>query len=195
MGKTENCQFCRYQLHENNDKFTTVHYKFVNLRQILFMKSTRPVFSLITFCLLALVIWSSSCNKKCRSLQSTYGGAIVGAYDFKECFIYAQFDSTLVIASDTAFQNYKTAHFKNCTATLDAVDFSKNCIIGYKVKVLACNAAFHRNISIDTTAKTYTYTVSVETCSGCGQEIASPNIMLAPQIPAGYALKFVTKLP
>ncbi len=154
------------------------------------MKSLKVV--LATVVLAGIVFGQQACNKKCRSLQSSYSGKIVGMYDFKECFIYAQFDSTLIIASDSDFTKFKKAHFTNCTATLDAVDFSKNCIVGFKVKSVACNAAFHRNIEIDSAAKTYTYSVRVERCKGCGTDITSTNIVVAPQIPAGYKTIFVS---
>ena len=143
--------------------------------------------------LLLVIFLPSACNTKCRSLQSSYNGKVIGMYDFKDCFLYAQFDSILVITSDTAFTSYKKAHFKNCTATLDAVDFNTNCILGFKVRSIACNAAFHRNIEIDSVAKIYKYTVSVEKCAGCGTNITSTNIVVAPQIPTGYKLQFVTK--
>lgn len=142
---------------------------------------------------LGMLWFSSGCNKKCSSLESSISGKVIGLYDFRECFIYAQFDSTLLITSDTAFATYRNAHFKNCTATLDAVDFNKNCLIGYKVKVVACNVAFHRNIEIDSVKHEYRYTVTTEKCAGCGTDIVSTNIVLAPQVPAGYKVIYATK--
>lgn len=138
------------------------------------------------------ILFQTACNKKCSSLQSSISGSVIGLYDFKECFIYAQFDSTLIIDSDTGFTNYKNQKFKNCNATLEAVDFSKNCILGLKVRSIACNAVFHRNITIDSAKKIYRYTVNVEKCAGCGTNITSTNIVLAPQIPAGYKVEFVS---
>lgn len=155
-----------------------------------FIRRHALIWTLLT---VGLVFFSSGCNKKCRALQSNESGLIIKAYDFKECFIYAQFDSTLIIDSDTAFTNYKNAHFKNCTATLDPVDFSQQMIIGYKVKVIACNAAFYRHIELDSANKIYRYTVTTEKCSGCGSDITSTNIVLAPKVPAGYSVKFETK--
>lgn len=114
-------------------------------------------------------------------------------YDFKSCYIYANFDSTLILASDTAFANFKASRFKNCNASLDAVDFSKNVIIGFKTVTNACNAAFHRSIQIDTVNKLYNYTVEVEKCKGCGTELTSYNIALGPKIPQGYTVKFIRK--
>lgn len=135
----------------------------------------------------------NACNKKCRSLSSTFSGEVLKLYDFKSCYVYATFDSVLLLASDTAFANYKKSRFINCSAELEPVDFSKNMIIGYKTSTNACNAAFHRNISIDTAKKEYVYTVTIETCTGCGTPLTSTNIVVAPQIPSGYNLKLVKK--
>jgi hypothetical protein len=156
------------------------------------MRNNRIFPVLFAFLLAGFIIFQTACNKKCGSLQSSISGKVIGMYDFKECFLYAQFDSTLLIDSDTGFTNYKNKHFKNCTATLDPVDFSKNCLIGFKVRSIACNAVFNRNITIDSANKIYRYTVTVEKCAGCGTNITSTNIVLAPQIPAGYKLEFVS---
>ena len=135
-----------------------------------------------------------ACNKKCKSLKNTETGSILNAYDFKDCYVYATFDSTLLIRSDSAFTAYKQKQFIHCTpSSLDAVDFSKNMIIGYKIKVNACNVGFHRNISIDTTAKTFNYNIEYDLCRGCGAELTGTNIVVAPQIPLGYTLKFSSK--
>lgn len=147
---------------------------------------------------LALMVISSiqfSCNKKCRALESSNSGDVIGLYDFKECFPYASFDTSLIIDSDTAWASYQAGHFKTCNASLDAIDFSKNSLLGFKTQTNACNAAFHRNITIDTTAKTYTYTVTIEKCNGCGTGITSTNFVLGKKIPSGYQVKFVKKDP
>lgn len=144
------------------------------------------------FLLSIMALQFSACNK-CRNLDSTQSGAILSLYDFKSCYIYVNFDSSLIIDSDTAFSSYQASHFKNCNASLESVDFSKNIILGFKTKTNACNAAFHRSIDIDTVHKEYRYTVEMENCKGCGTELSSNNIVVAPKIPAGYALKLIGK--
>lgn len=134
-----------------------------------------------------------SCNKNCSSLQSTYGGKVVGMYDFKSCFVYARLDSNIIINSDTAFQRYKDDHFINCNAVLDNIDFSKNALLGFRTKAYGCNVAFHRIVEIDDALMTYTFKVKIETCGGCGTELTSPNWVVAPQIPVGYKVIFKTE--
>lgn len=137
---------------------------------------------------------AAGCNKKCRSLESKNSGAVVGLYDFKDCYIYAKVDSNVVIRSDSDFTKYKTAHFIHCkSGELDVIDFSKNMLLGYRTLTVACNAAFNRHIAIDTATKVYLYEVTVEKCKGCGTELASNNFVIAPQLPAGYTLKFSVK--
>lgn len=150
--------------------------------------------TLIPAVLLIVSVLTQSCNKKCRSVESSYSGAITGLYDFKDCYIYAKLDSHLLIRSDSAFNAYKSSHFIHCdAAALEKVDFSQNMIIGFKTKTNACNVAFHRKVEIDQVNKTYTYTVEVERCGGCGTELASSNFVVAPQLPSGYAIRFVRK--
>ncbi|MBS3912893.1 MAG: hypothetical protein KG003_00185 [Bacteroidetes bacterium] len=158
-------------------------------------KTGRSAAKIFLAAAIIVATFSVSCNKKCRALESTNSGLVVGLYDFKECFPYATFNSTLIIDTDTGFANYQASHFKTCAAQLDAIDFSKNVLLGFKTETHACNAAFHRNISIDTTAKTYTFTVTIEKCDGCGTQLMSTNFLIGPKIPAGYQVNFVKKDP
>jgi NAD-dependent dihydropyrimidine dehydrogenase PreA subunit len=156
-----------------------------------FFKTIKTISPAIT---LVFIFLSGSCNKKCKSLESTNSGSIVASYDFKDCYVYATFDSTITITTDSAFTAYKAKQFINCSpSSLEAVDFNKNMIVGYKIKVNACNVGFHRKIEIDTTKKEYRYTVETELCTGCGTELTGTNFVVAPQIPAGYSLLFSNK--
>lgn len=143
--------------------------------------------------LLIPIIFTYACNKKCSSIDSTVSGADVALYDFKECFIYAHLDTTLVIQSDTAFASYKAKYLKNCnTASMAPIDFTQKVLLGYRIKGNACNVAFHRIVEIDDTNKIYKYKVLVESCGGCGTDVTSTNIITAPKIPPGYKLVFET---
>ena len=144
---------------------------------------------------LAVLFLFGQCNEKCKDMANSEEGDIKGKFDFGEsCFLYARVDSTLVIASDSAFNKFKNEHFKNCNAgTVPAIDFSQQALLGYMVKVPACNAAFHRKVVIDNTAKVFRYTISIEKCTGCNTLISSPNFVLVPAIPPGYSVVFETK--
>jgi hypothetical protein len=158
-------------------------------------KRTYLYLKLAALAIVLLAFVFSSCNKKCSSLEATNSGEVVSLYDFKECFVYATFDSILVIDSDTAFDNYKKSHFITCKPSLDPIDFSKHILLGFKTSTHACNAAFHRNIELDHTNKIYRFTVTIETCKGCGTPLLSTNFVIGPQIPAGYTLQFIKKEP
>ena len=149
----------------------------------------------VIFPVLALLFLFSQCNEKCKDMASSEEGVIKGKFDFGEsCFLYARVDSTLVIASDSAWTKFKDKQFKNCNAgSVPTIDFSQNALLGYMVKVPACNAAFHRKVEIDNTAKVFRYTVSIEKCTGCNTLISSPNFVLVPAIPPGYTVVFETK--
>jgi hypothetical protein len=41
--------------------------------------------------------------------------------------------------------------------------------------------------------KEYRYTIEMELCTGCGTELTGTNWVVAPQLPAGYTLKFIQK--
>lgn len=141
-----------------------------------------------------LSLYAESCAKKCKTIEGTNAGVIVSSYDFKDCYVYASFDSTITFQSDSAFNAYKAKQFINCTpANLEAVDFTKNMIIGYKIKVNACNVGFHRKIEIDSIKKEYRYSIETELCGGCGTALTGTNFVVAPQIPAGYTLIYSNK--
>lgn len=141
-----------------------------------------------------LALSLGGCNKKCRNLSSDVSGAIVKAYDFGECLVYAYVDSNRVISSDTAFSSYKKKYLKGCdTGKLEAIDFSQHMLVGYKTRVFACNVGFHRQLLIDDAAKTYTYLIKKELCRGCNTELVSPNWVVMPLLKPGYKLLFKTE--
>lgn len=137
------------------------------------------------------VMLFSHCNKKCRNLASDVSGGIVKAYDFGNCFLYTSLDSQVVVDNSSKWSAFKQKYLKYCdTNSLESIDFSKHMLVGYKLKVYACNVGFHRKLIVDDAAKTYTYLIQIEQCKGCNSELASPNWVLMPQLPAGYTLKF-----
>ncbi len=149
----------------------------------------------VIFLCLGILFLGSQCNEKCKDMESSEEGSILSKYDFGgDCFIFASIDSNLVIRSDSAFKAFKDKRFKNCNAgTVPAIDFSQHSLLGFLVKVPACNAAFHRKVVIDNNAKIFHYTVSIEKCTGCNQLVSSPNFVLVPAIPNGYKVVFETK--
>lgn len=146
----------------------------------------------IGFAIVAL-LQAQSCKDNCRNMESTFSGEVLKLYDFKACYVYAAIDSTLIIDTDTGFQNYKSRYFKNCNSNLDPIDFSNQVLLGLKTEASACNVSFHRKIELDTAKKTYTYTVETNACGGCGTQLNSSNFVIGPKVPAGYSVVFVRK--
>lgn len=151
----------------------------------------RILVSAVTLCILMIF---TTCNKKCGGMENSEEGNIIEKFDFADCFLYARVDSTLVISSDSAFTAYKNKNFKNCnSSTFKTIDFNQHSLLGYMVRIPACNVAFHRKVEIDNVAKVYRYTVTIEKCTGCNQQISSPNFVLVPKIPSNYGVVFETK--
>ena len=146
----------------------------------------------IKYCFLLVIAgFLANCNRECRNLSDTESGGILKAYDFGGCFLYTGIDSQNVIDDAGKWTAFKQKYLKYCdTLKLENIDFSKHMLVGYKLKVYACNVAFHRKLIVDDNAKTYTYSIEMEICKGCNTELASPNWVIMPKLPAGYSLRF-----
>ena len=140
-----------------------------------------------------LAFLASSCNKKCANLTSSIDGAIEATYQFGDCDFFAAIDSNVIIRNQLEFDTFVQQKMKNCSSlnTIPAVDFQKNSLIGNMVSTPACNIAFKRNLTVDHAAKTYTYTITTEKCTGCNQLLRSPNFVLTPPIPTNYTINWV----
>jgi hypothetical protein len=147
---------------------------------------------LIKYCLLLVIAgFLANCNRECRNLSNTESGGIVKPYEFGGCFLYTSLDSQVVVDDTGKWTAFKQKYLKYCdTQNLENIDFSKHMLVGYKLKVYACNVAFHRKLIVDDSAKTYTYFIEIEVCKGCNTELASPNWVIMPKLPAGYSLQF-----
>ena len=147
------------------------------------------------FILLCVAGLLANCNRECRNLSNTQSGGIVKAYEFGDCFLYTSLDSQVVIDDTGKWTAFKQKYLKYCdTQKLENIDFSQHMLVGYKLKVYACNVAFHRKLIIDDSAKTYTYSIEMETCKGCNSELTSPNWVIMPKLPVGYTMLFRNKL-
>jgi len=139
-----------------------------------------------------LIVIMASCNKKCAGLESTIDGAIEATYTFGDCDFFAALDSNIIIRNKVEFDSFVNTKMKNCSSlnTIPSVDFQKNSLIGNMVSVAACNVAFKRNLTVDHSLKTYTYSITTDKCTGCNQLLRSPNFVLTPPIPVDYTVKF-----
>lgn len=151
--------------------------------------------SLPVFIFSAVLLFMAGCNRECRNLDNTESGGIVKAYNFGDCFLYTALDSQNVIDDAAKWTEFKQKNLKFCdTQKLENIDFSQHMLVGYKLKVYACNVAFHRKLIIDDNAKTYTYSIEMELCRGCNSELSSPNWVIMPKLPAGYTMVFRNKV-
>lgn len=147
---------------------------------------------LISLSILGIFI---GCNRDCRNMANTQSGGIVKPYDFGDCFLYTSLDSHVMIDNASNWSAFKQKYLKYCdTQKLEAIDFSQHMLVGYKLKVYACNVAFHRKLIIDDSAKIYTYSIEMEVCKGCNSELTSPNWVIMPKLPAGYKMVFANKV-
>lgn len=145
--------------------------------------------------LVSIAVFLNNCNRECRNLANTQSGDIVKVYEFGDCFLYTSLDSQVVIDDATKWTAFKQKYLKYCdTLKLESIDFSKHMLVGYKLRVYACNVAFHRKLIIDDSAKTYTYSIKTELCRGCNSELNSPNWVIMPKLPAGYKMDFRNKV-
>jgi hypothetical protein len=136
------------------------------------------------FFLLCVAGLIANCNRECRNLANTQSGGIVKAYEFGDCFLYTSLDSQVVIDDTGKWTAFKQKYLKYCdTQKLENIDFSQHMLVGYKLKVYACNVAFHRKLIIE-----------LETCKGCNSELTSPNWVIMPKLPAGYTMLFRSKV-
>ncbi len=136
----------------------------------------------------------NACNKGCRLLESTNEGSIVGSYSFGACDFYSTIDSNLIITTDADFKAFVDYRMSGCTSknAIPTIEFNKHSLIGFMQRTPGCNVAFHRKLTIDHAAKTYTYSIAKEVCTGCNTQIANPNYVLVPAIPTDYKVVFVS---
>ncbi|MBM3921059.1 MAG: hypothetical protein FJ347_07535 [Sphingomonadales bacterium] len=137
----------------------------------------------------------TNCNRECRNLANTQSGGIVKSYDFGDCFLYSSLDSHVIIDDAGKWTAFKQKYLKYCdTQKLENIDFSQHMLVGNKLRVFACNVAFHRKLIINDSNKTYTYDIEMELCKGCNSELSSPNWVIMPKLPAGYTMVFRNKV-
>jgi formylglycine-generating enzyme required for sulfatase activity len=65
------------------------------------------------------------------------------------------------------------------------VNFSNFNILAFPVTA-KCNASYERNVDINNTTQTVTYTINVTQCSNCPEERTSENYVLVPVFPSTY---------
>lgn len=144
--------------------------------------------SFILSILVALVLFSSC--KKCKvDSTSTNSGAII-----EDVVIYPQsgfmtgnMAGNYVITGSSTYADKFEMSLNGGERT--AINYSNFNIMAFPVTA-RCNAAYERNVDINHTTQTVTYTITVTQCSNCKEERSTENYVLVPTFPSTYAVVY-----
>lgn len=139
--------------------------------------------------ILASLVLLSSC-KKCKvDSTSTNSGAII-----EDVVIYPQsgfmtgnMGGNYVITGSSPYADKYEMSLNNGERT--AINYSNFNIMAFPVTA-RCNAAYERNVDINNTTQTVTYTITVTQCSNCKEERSTENYVLVPTFPSTYAVVY-----
>lgn len=142
---------------------------------------------------LLVILLTSSC-KKCKVENITVNkGAII-----EEANIYPESGyMTSSMAGDYEV-NASHSYADNFQVSIDGgaktnVDYSQFKILANPVSA-KCNASYDRNVVINDTDQTVTYTINVEQCTICDYDVVTENYVLVPTFPDNYVVDFVVNI-
>lgn len=138
------------------------------------------------------ITFLNSCQDKCNKSDEVNEGLIISTFDIDwNC----DNTHTACIFNLKEFEDY--AQSNNCgketNPVLPNVDFSKHSILIYNIIESGC-VIFNRNVTIDSTKKTVTYSIYHTKCR-CGYVVmdiwtVENNMVLVPKIPEDYEVIF-----
>lgn len=146
------------------------------------MKLLRTTF---IFSILVSLVLLTSC-KKCRvDGVSTNSGAIIeDVVIYPESgFMTGNMGGNYVITGSSSYADKFEMSLSQGERT--AVNYSNFNIMAFPVTA-KCNASYERNVDINHTTQTVTYTITVTQCSNCEEERTSENYVLVPVFPSTY---------
>ena len=147
----------------------------------------KSFFYILYFLLVSTFVFSS-CKKNCIQGNDIFSGDIItnAVVLTNHGIISSKFpDSTFVVNSLTPsnVRNYFTVRFDQDQVM--AIDYSKYNIIGYPTNV-DCSSVFERNVTIDNTKQTVTYSIIITHCDECSGVYTAENWVLVPKFPSNY---------
>ncbi|MES2800406.1 MAG: hypothetical protein V4638_10360 [Bacteroidota bacterium] len=137
-----------------------------------------------------LVFTSSSCKKcKVENITTDSGAIITEAVVYPVSGYMPYYGPALVngyvIGPTHNYANNFKVSFDGGPKT--NVDWSQYRILVNPVKA-TCNASYNRNVTIDNTAQTVSYSINCEQCTLCDYEVNTDNYVLVPIFPDNYTL-------
>jgi hypothetical protein len=143
--------------------------------------------STISLVLLLAIVLLSSC-KKCKvDNTSTNTGAIIEDVVIypSSGFMTGNMAGNYVIDANSVYADkYQMAYNSGDRMTINYNNFT---LLAFPVTA-RCNASFERNVDIDNTTQTVTYSITVNQCSNCKEERATENYVLVPVFPTNYTV-------
>lgn len=141
---------------------------------------------------ISLLMLTISCDreKSCAG-ENENRGDVVSTYEGYNCpdlLFSDHFEKQFVLRSQEDVTAYE---LDSCLTT--TIDFESYSVLGYPQGASGCSQKFIRDVSIDESAKSVHYTVTVKECGGCLPYTVSPNFVFIPKIPDDYEVTFESK--
>lgn len=147
------------------------------------MKFTSTLLSLSLLILLA-----SSCKKKCKLDGSSIdtGSIIEGIVIYPESgYMTGNMAGNYVIGANSSYADKFEVSFSQ--GPREAVNYTNYKILAFPISA-NCNAQYERNVSINTSTQSVTYSIKVTQCSDCKEARSTENYVLVPTFPDNYTV-------
>lgn len=143
-----------------------------------------------TTLLIALVLIAISCKKKCKieNVNLDSGAIVKNVVLYPESgYMTGNMGENYVIDANSNYADNFQMSLNGGQPT--AVNFSNFTILAFPAKA-KCNASYDRNVTIDNTAMTVTYTMTITQCDNCKEEYVTENYVLVPAFPSNYTVLY-----
>ena len=150
------------------------------------MKTLKITTTLFSIAFLLLV--STSCKKKCKLDNSTVdsGTIIEGVVIYPESgFMTGNMGGNYVIGATSNYADKFEVSFSE--GPREAVNYTNYKILGFPVTA-NCNAQYERNVSVNTSTQSVTYSITVTQCPDCKEARGTENYVLVPTFPDNYTV-------
>jgi hypothetical protein len=131
----------------------------------------------------------SSC-KKCKvdGISANSGAIIEDVVIYPQAgFMTSNMAGNYVISANSSYADKYEMTFNGGERT--AINYSNFNLMAFPVTA-RCNASFERNVDINHTNQTVTYTINVTQCSNCKEERTTENYVLVPTFPSTYVVVY-----
>lgn len=150
------------------------------------MKTLKITTTLFSIAFLLLV--STSCKKKCKLDNSTVdsGTIIEGVVIYPESgYMTGNMAGNYVIGANSNYADKFEVSFSQ--GPREAVNYTNYKILAFPVTA-NCNAQYERNVSVNTSTQSVTYSIKVTQCADCKEARGTENYVLVPTFPDNYTV-------